>query len=276
MRFQGLYLNMERAQQRRAHMEAMLKGAGVADRYRRVEAIDGTTLDPSWEKTKAGAKGCYLSHVTVLKQAAAFDGITHIVEDDVLLTSAVVQFLESAFAAESLVQFDIVFLSLWVDYPNLPGLVSQRRAIPAGIFRAFDIRLARISSTDSYIVNRQSAGKLVRLLEIVGPTKPVDNMLQYMAQLGEVKAGFVLPFVTAIEPNVGVDSAIVQIPFDRYRLLTLGRRLVSVDSADVVLPSPDQVTDDQKPSLEFLRSLVQASSAVPQRSALNPFSIGYT
>lgn len=275
--FQGLYLNMDRATLRRAHMERMLSNAGLIDRYERLSAVDGSRLDATWEKTKAGAKGCYLSHVAALERAAQFAGITHVLEDDVVLNPHVAPFLDSQVARDALQRFDIVFLSLWVDYPVLPALIDKRRRLAAGTFQSFDVREARISSTDSYIVRQETAAKLRKILASTGPTKPVDNMLQSLALLGEVRAGFILPFVTTVEPDIGVDSAIVQIPFDRYHLLTLGRRLVYVDRGEIAWPERDRVSADQWQSLDYLKAMAAtAADPVVVRSALNPFSIGFT
>jgi GR25 family glycosyltransferase involved in LPS biosynthesis len=253
--FQGLFLNLDRDAVRRAHIERELATVGLSDAYQRVPAVDGRALDASWEPTKAGAKGCFLSHVAALEVAAAFDGITHVIEDDAKLNEKVAPFLESPAANQALAKFDIVFLSLWIDYDRLPSLLAKRRAVAAGEFDAFDIRDARISSTDSYIVNGKGATTLHRILKSVGPVKPIDNMLQYLVQLREIKAGFVLPFVTTIEPNVGVNSSIIQIPFDRYRLLTIGRQLVAADASPVEWPDRAAVGPELLPSLDYMRSL---------------------
>ncbi len=105
--------------------------------------------------------------------------------------------------------------------------------------------------------------------------KPIDNMMQYLAQRGEIRAGFVLPFVTNIDPQVGVNSSIVEIPYDRYQLLALGRRVVSVDGSPIKWPERESLPDDLKPSLDYMRSLVD----LPKANAVwspNPFSIGFT
>jgi GR25 family glycosyltransferase involved in LPS biosynthesis len=254
--FQGLFLNLDRDAQRRAHIERELIALGLSDVYRRIPAVDGRALNASWEPTKAGAKGCFLSHAAAIEAAADFSGITHVLEDDAKLGEHLTRFLRSGAPANFLGQFDIVFLSLWIDYERLPSLLQRRRAIAPGEFEAFDVRDARISSTDSYIVHATGAAKLHRILNAVGPVKPIDNMLQYLAQLREIKAGFVLPFVTTIAPNVGANSSIVQIPFDRYQLLTIGRQLVAADTAPVEWPDRASVAPDLLPSLDYMRSLV--------------------
>jgi len=255
-KFQGLYINMDRAADRRACVEAMLAGIGLSDHYRRLPAVDGSTLDTTWSQTKAGAKGCFMSHVNALAEAAKFDGVTHVIEDDVILSREVEPFIQSPQASAALERFDLVFLSLWVDYPILPSLVTKRRAA-RGRIDIFDVREARISSTDSYIVNGKTAAKLLALLNLVGPTKPVDNMLQYMVRLGEVKAAFVLPFLSCIDLATGAGSSIVNIPFDEFGLLTLARRLLYVDD-HVSWPARTDVNERLLLTLDYLQSIAQS------------------
>lgn len=251
--FQGLYLNMDRATERRARVEAVLNDAGLAANYRRVAAVDGRSIDPTWASTKAGAVGCFMSHLAALAAAAEFDGITHVIEDDIIVSSRLRSFLESDTVKQGLEKFDIVFLSLWIDYPTLPSLIEKCRET-RGEVRLFDAREARISSTDSYVVSRKSAAKLHKLLSSTGPTKPVDNMMQYMTRLGELKAAFTLPFLTCIDPLTGVSSSIVEIASDEYRLLALSRRLVYADSGTVELPSATEVAPALRPTLEYIRT----------------------
>lgn len=204
-------------------------------------------------RTKAGAIGCFLSHVEALKAAAAFDGVTHIIEDDVMLSGVVRHVLASDVPSRILDQFDIVFLSLWIDYVNLPALVSKYRSLPREV-QFLDIGAARISSTDSYIVSGKTAAKLLRLLDIAGPKKPIDNMLQHLVRLGEIKAGFALPFLSCIDSVTGAGSSIVEVPPDEYALLTQARRLVYVEGG-MALPERHGIAERLWPAHGYISAL---------------------
>ncbi|MEJ0098203.1 MAG: hypothetical protein WDM84_10260 [Bauldia sp.] len=251
--FQGLYLNMDRATERRARVEAVLNDAGLAANYRRVAAVDGRSIDPTWASTKAGAVGCFMSHLAALAAAAEFDGITprHRGRHNRQLPPPLLSRVRYGETRAGEVRHRLS--SLWIDYPTLPSFIEKCRET-RGEVRLFDAREARISSTDSYVVSRKSAAKLHKLLSSTGPTKPVDNMMQYMTRLGELKAAFTLPFLTCIDPLTGVSSSIVEIASDEYRLLALSRRLVYADSGTVELPSATEVAPALRPTLEYIRT----------------------
>src|SRR5450631_2624932 len=101
----GLYINLDRSRDRRAHMEAEFSRFGLSDVYRRLRAVDDANP----------AEGCYRSHLKALEEAKRLGGNVHILEDDSILSGALKPFLESPELDDFLSWFDLLFLDMWID-----------------------------------------------------------------------------------------------------------------------------------------------------------------
>lgn len=198
----GLYINLDRAEGRRARLNAELTLFELGDRYRRIR---GVADDEPY-------RGCWKSHAKAIAQAGRIGGIVHIIEDDVLLSARVKPFLESPQLTEMLTCFDIVFLSMWVDpFPRSRHLYAKIAAMADGGHAYVDLRLARIGSMDSYVVAPRSVAKVAQLLTDRLDRRPpiaLDAYLDQLVKAGTLTAATLVPFLTCIDLVTGVHSTI--------------------------------------------------------------------
>ena len=200
--FHGLYINLDRAENRRRRLEAEFARFGLSARYRRVRAVSDS--EP-W-------RGCWKSHLKALAEAQRLGGIVHIAEDDVILSDRLAPFLASPQLQELLARFDIVYLSMWVD-PDPGALTVYTRAVEAaGTGHAFvDMRVARAGSTDSYVVAPRSIEKLLGVLAgrlAQPPPTTLDGFINRTIKAGGLTAAAIVPFLSCIDLVTGVQSSI--------------------------------------------------------------------
>lgn len=194
--FKGLYINLAKRPDRRANMEREFARFGVTERYRRLQAI----ADP------IPARGCYRSHLKALDEARRMGGIVHILEDDSILSSALVPFLDSDEASATLDRFDILFLDMWVDVDKSEfyqsAIDSGQKVVPL-------TGAVRIGCTSSYVIAPGKFGKIRRLwLRGLDDQRPIDDTCNRLAQDGSLSAGVVVPFLTGVDLNLGPSSDI--------------------------------------------------------------------
>jgi GR25 family glycosyltransferase involved in LPS biosynthesis len=228
--FRGLFINLDRKPERRRRMEAEFSRFKLSQFYQRLSAVDG---HPGETGVKAGAIGCFRSHLKAIGVATTLGPIVHILEDDRILSGRLRPFLNSPACATALRQYDIVFLEMWVD-PNVQERYRQAyRQAGAGV-TLLDLRGLRIGSTASYVVSGQSAGRIGPLLVAEvgrGPRMPIDNYYSRLVDTGQLRAAVVVPFVTCIDFETGVDSSIQYVPRDQLIDHAMRRASFFVDRA---------------------------------------------
>jgi GR25 family glycosyltransferase involved in LPS biosynthesis len=200
----GFYINLDRSNERRAHMDTMLAKLGVTNVYARVPAIEGAALAPSESPLKPGELGCFLSHLKALKAVPGGDTAAHVMEDDVILSPRVLQaagIFERAFET-----FDIVFTETFVGFDLMDlrfYLDAFKRATAQAqpTFRMLDISRKPFAGATSYYVAPRAVAKLVAAEEAAlaaGPKLPIDIALRLLANAGQIRAGVVFPFMSTI------------------------------------------------------------------------------
>ena len=232
----GIYINLDRQPYRRRWIEAELRHFGLE--YERLPATDGAALPQ--RPPRAAEVGCFLSHVAALERARSWDGITHIIEDDVALSPHVAPFLDFAHSSGLFERFDLVFLDMWVDLNAQIVLDLQRVANKAAVesrsgrdysrFAVVDLQGFRVGSSASYAVGPRNLERIVAEVKArIGEGKPIDACFGRLARQGRIRACMILPFVTTIDPVQGLDSTIQTIDKGRYDLLLRLRRGFFID-----------------------------------------------
>ena len=210
--FHGFYINLDSRSDRRAHMERELARYGLAAEYRRLPA----------EADRDPPTGCYRSHLKALDAAARLDGIVHILEDDSQLSDHLLPFLQSDDVHTLLGAYDIVFLDMWID-PE-PAVVQRWQAALAARTGYMDLKGTRIGAMSSYIVAPRSYAKVRRVwLAGMNGRNAIDSACNSAVASGELTAAVTLPFITGVDPGVGIVSDIQAIPAEAQRLLLLLR-----------------------------------------------------
>ena len=221
----GWYINLEQRSQRRLEMEQQLDALGLSADYQRVAAIDGQTLSLSTENQLApGEVGCWLSHYRVLQQADG-DCHVHVLEDDAVLHPRFYAVLEHFLKQYSSEQWDILYTDIVVphevgNFKYLHNLMSQYRQDEQ--VRFLDINRVTYAAATSYLVNRHSLPRLLKLLDQGWNTNtPYDIRLRQLANQGQLKAWVCFPFFSTLadssdESNIKSGSLAWR-PFDLYR-----------------------------------------------------------
>src|SRR5215510_729421 len=205
----GYFINLEGSQDRRASIEARLKSAGISDRYRRFQAVDGN-LAPAQRPTNMlpGTFGCLLSHAALISLPHPHDRALHVLEDDATLSRHFVPVMDRLLASGALRPFDLIFTDV-APFPNdAPALDQLKNAYDAATagggprFGLLDLKQLQFVGTTSYFVNPESLDKVKAVLRNTTPPLPVDTLYRQMIQLAHLRAACVFPFVTATDPRL--------------------------------------------------------------------------
>jgi len=164
-------INLARSVDRRAHITAELKKAGLD--YQIITAVDGRDLDlddpaivdPSLAAktvSMAGAAGCALSHLIAYRKMIA-DGLDEVLvlEDDVILPLDLGILADAV--ADQLAGAEVVLLNYATPYP--PCQLSREGSIhlPSSRLLAFSIDVDQwLVSSSAYIITREACERMIK------------------------------------------------------------------------------------------------------------------
>jgi GR25 family glycosyltransferase involved in LPS biosynthesis len=207
---EGVFINLERAPERRAAMDKQLSDIRLPYAIERFAAIDGSREPGCPESLRPGQYGCWLSHLGALEQSMSNHRHLHVMEDDVVLSSKLALLPEAlgALASDLGAGWDILYLDAtlveiadmyqmfeWAQQARAKGLVDVHR-IPAG-FTVYGML--------SYVVNSGRKKHFRDFLRShLHAGVPVDNVVASGIQKGEIKAYVTAPFLTT-----GSDASMV-------------------------------------------------------------------
>ena len=186
----GVFINLDRSPERRAAMEAQVRAYGLADRYRRLPAIDGAD----------GQYACFQSNIAALESAAAGHAV-HVLEDDVLLSGYVPQVVDFVASTDVLDRFDVVFTETLIgpdalELRELKKLFDRHKTNET--FEVRDITSTYQCGTTSYLVGAANRARVLSALRSgLGSGLPCDLLLRREARAGRLRLGCVFPFVTS-------------------------------------------------------------------------------
>src|SRR5712664_1917359 len=83
---EGLFINLDRAAERRAAMERQLSAIPPPYPIERFAGIDGSLQPGCPENLRPGQYGCWLSHLAALERSMPSGRHLHVMEDDALLS----------------------------------------------------------------------------------------------------------------------------------------------------------------------------------------------
>ena len=216
--YKGFYINLDRSADRRARMEQQLRRTGRAEIYARSAAIDAEQQDiPDVGGLKKGEVACFLSHFQTIEAARACGQHLHIAEDDAIFPDDIVERIEMIVASDAFEQYDLFFtetiIPLSADYLQEYQRIYKENTHAKGAidFSAVEAKGMYRASASSYVVNRNSADRLARLVEAElaeGPRYPFDIFLRTLIDSDRLRAAIIVPFLTAVAPDDAVQSTI--------------------------------------------------------------------
>jgi GR25 family glycosyltransferase involved in LPS biosynthesis len=224
--FQGLYINLDKRPDRRAHIEAELARFGLQDRYRRLPAYSQPTP----------TIGCYRSHLRALEEARTADGIFHVLEDDSILSDRLRPFIETS-APPLLEQYDLLFLDMWVDQQSEMVSAYQTALDRGDVVVPLGEGGPRIGATSSYLVNPRRAGRVHHLVRKHQHQRlAIDMLFDNLAKAGELRAAVAVPFVTGVDARIGSTSDIQRMSSFSYHMFAAQRARFFVDRETQLAP----------------------------------------
>ena len=216
----GVYINLDRAVDRRAEIEAELAKL-QADRYERFSALDGQDLPTKPGVRNPSMLGRYRSHLEVIRANIGHDGWLHVMQDDAMISRRAAEAIGLVTATAAFARFDIIFTNVIFDVTadifaelrrtfdrtvevDAGGNVTQVKTIEAAALANADFRL-----TTSYLVNPRAIEQLADLLSGQlenRPFAPIDVVLSRLSRAKTLSMACVVPFLTL--PRIGPPSTV--------------------------------------------------------------------
>jgi len=222
MNYNGFYINLDRSTDRRGDIEKQIAHYRWEELYSRFPAADGNILNFPNTKLFNGEMGCFTSHYLVLKQNLAAENPIHVIEDDVIFASCMVDAIRSIIQSKAFDDYDIVYTDTLIPsssssfrtnkllFDKIVTCDENGRIVQAE-FQLINMEDKFFGTTSSFLVNPKSIRKLHDLYEAEltkGPDLPIDLFLRDQAGKGIIKVGCLFPFVTSILWNHIFDSTI--------------------------------------------------------------------
>jgi len=198
----GVYINLDRALERRSAIEQQLAALELPYPVRRLAAIDGLQQKDLPAKLTPSQYGCWLSHLCAIESSIENDDHLYVVEDDVVLSDALVDLPSMVEAVESASGGDWDLLYLDATVVEVEDMCSMfewteraRRDQQLGFVRVpANFTLYGLLS---YVVNSRRKQSLARFLrEHIGRGKPIDSITAHGIHQGALKAYVTVPLLT--------------------------------------------------------------------------------
>lgn len=223
MLYRGFYINLDASADRRDHVETQLAAYKLQAYYERFPACAGNALNLKAPDVSPGNVGCFCSHYQLLKSQLGTATHLHIVEDDVVFSPLVATVIEAQAQSGTLDAWDLFFTDVFVPFDFLQlqelavafrkctelradGTVERVRS-----FAIIPLKDRTFASTASYIVNRNSVGKVAAVLEEAVRTEvplPIDLFYRQRVREGRLNAACLFPFITTVDVPLSQSSII--------------------------------------------------------------------
>lgn len=198
----GVYINLDRAVERRSAIERQLAALDLPYPVRRSPAVDGLERKERPAKLTPSQYGCWLSHLSAIESSIEDDDHLYVVEDDALLSGALADLpsIVEAVDAASSGDWDLLYLDATVvEVEDMCSMFewteNARRDQRLGFVRVpSNFTLYGLLS---YVVNSRRKRSIFRFLqENFERGKPIDSITAYGIQQGALRAYVTVPLLT--------------------------------------------------------------------------------
>jgi len=221
--YEGFYINLDRDTNKRSSLENNLKLAGLLDRYKRYEAIDGHQMLQHFHSSLSpGEIGCWLSHLELLHSCIGKNRHLHIVEDDAVLHKDIGNvFID---ISQNLPTWDLLFSDFFISsdlcsFNVLHNAIRDYRK--TGKVTVISLQTIPFAGTSSYFVNKHSIRKVFKhIATCCDENMPLDLKYRLLAHEGKLCAYAVIPFFSKISRNSASsirEHDLFRYAFDLYR-----------------------------------------------------------
>ncbi|TGU72553.1 hypothetical protein E4633_09625 [Geomonas terrae] len=224
--YNGFYINLDRAVQRRESLEQRLEESGLAGCYQRFAAIDGRSITYGPDAVPGSAVlGCTLSHLSIIKGQLGSSRHVHIVEDDAMLHPDIGRVFEKFVELKQDEEWDLLMTDVFLP-PDLYLFKylheSYQKLSATGSLSFFDIGSWEFAGTNSYFINKRSMEGFLQMAEhCFPPETPYDLRIRELAKRKKLKVFLCFPFFSTVSSTSG-DSTIAGsfthvLPLTEYR-----------------------------------------------------------
>jgi GR25 family glycosyltransferase involved in LPS biosynthesis len=247
-----LYINLDSASQRRAHIEADFAAAAPANwRLLRVAA---TTADEA--KNTAGSrrdaeKACWLSHRRAIAERLADDEPVMIVEDDTCFSPRAFGLIDALLQASG--EWDLLFTDVIVaELSDQARLMRDwSRLSIENRFRLLDLARTAFAGANAYVVRGGAKRHLLEALDRQPALDlPYDIQLARLIHSGVLRANAIFPFVTTLSAfadrsSIQAGQAARDVTINAFRrLMYVDRDLAALRSQiDRLPPCEDEAAE---------------------------------
>jgi GR25 family glycosyltransferase involved in LPS biosynthesis len=245
----GVYINLDRAHERRAAMERTIADARPPYAIERFAAIDGALRPDVPAALTPGEHGVWLSHTEVLERSLARDEHLHVMEDDVALSKAVALLPDLIGLVEGNTggDWDLLYLdATLVEIEDMCRMFEWTRSskkdgnvnvcsLPADF---------TVYGAHSYVVNRARRGKLLDFLRRnAGSGKPFDDVLAAGVRKQRLRAFVTAPFITSAS-ELSPRSQVTRSGDEKFAAWWVFRRLCFADTDEAVVAQLGPMIDE--------------------------------
>jgi GR25 family glycosyltransferase involved in LPS biosynthesis len=210
--YRGVFLNLDRSEDRRATMQRQFEEIGAANRYERFPAVEGRAIAGDYiTKLDAGALGLWVTHERLMEAYKDSEKHLHIVEDDVVFAKDAVQVIDTAlrYLDAKVVKWDILYTDIFIPitvevYKLLSKKVQAFRN--SKCHEVIDLEPINFASASSLIINKNSLGKYADLIK--GKWNlgyAIDIQIRKLVHQKLMKAYLITPFMTTIAASAQSD-----------------------------------------------------------------------
>ncbi|WP_129125543.1 glycosyltransferase family 25 protein [Geomonas oryzae] len=224
--YQGFYINLERSVRRREALEQRLSESGLAGKYLRFPAIDGSAITYGPDAARGTTiLGCTLSHLSVIKSQLGKERHIHVLEDDAVLHNDIDRVFEKFVEVKRDDEWDILMTDIFLppDLYLFKFLHERYQKLSAtGSISFLDIGSWEFAGASSYFVNKRSMDRFLQMMEHAFPPEtPYDLRIRELAKRGELKVFACFPFFSTVselssESTISGDFTHV-LPLTEYR-----------------------------------------------------------
>jgi hypothetical protein len=198
----GVYINLDRAVERRAAMEQQLAALDLPYPVRRLPAIDGSERKERPATLSSSQYGCWLSHLRAIESSVEDDDHLYVLEDDALLSEALADLpsIVEAVDSSSKGEWDLLYLDATVvEVEDMCSMFewteNARRDQQLGFVRVPS--KFTLYGLLSYVVNSRRKRSVSRFLrEHLERGKPIDSITAHGIHQGALKAYVTVPLLT--------------------------------------------------------------------------------
>lgn len=197
------YINLASETEKRAQLEKNFSEHNTLNwTLQRFEAIDRAYVRKNQisGNLSDAEKGCFLSHLQVLKQNLASDHHIFIMEDDIVFSSKTAALINRVTNADQL-DWDIIYTDICVPdigfMMHLHKLKNECRKNDQ--LQIIDLKNHNFASAAAYIINKNSIKKVSALLDSLPELDiPIDIAYRNLVHSGQLKGFVAFPFLTSL------------------------------------------------------------------------------